>query len=110
MAVPQTENSAAGFVVRIHARDDSWLSVSADGQAASDETLAAGSEKTVEGQRAITIKAGNVGGLDFWFNGTKIAVPGDYDEVKTLNFGTNGLETTAAAKVQPVAMSVDRQR
>jgi hypothetical protein len=46
------------------------------------------------------IKAGNIGGLDFWFNGTKLPAQGGLDEVKTVTFGQSGL-VTSAARFQP---------
>jgi hypothetical protein len=78
-------------VVKIKANDDSWLSITADGKPVMEDTLAAEEEKSVAAQKEIVIKAGNVGGVDFWFNGNKLASQGEYGNVKTLSFDRNGL-------------------
>jgi cytoskeleton protein RodZ len=80
------------FAVLIKANDDSWLSVSADGKTVYSDTLVAPAEKSVYGQKQIVVRAGNVGALDFFFNGKKLPRQGDEGEAKTLTFGANGLE------------------
>jgi cytoskeletal protein RodZ len=80
------------FVVRISAREDCWVSVTADGKEIMQDTLAAASEKSVEARREIVIRAGNVAGLDLFFNGKKLAAQGDFGEVKTLTFDSGGLQ------------------
>jgi len=40
------------------------------------------------------IRAGDVGALEFSFNGKKLPIQGDYDEVKTLVFDANGLRSS----------------
>jgi cytoskeleton protein RodZ len=104
-----TRDSASGaaipreFTVTIQARDESWISVTADGKTAPSETLLAGSERTVSGRKQITVKAGNAGDLDFRFNGTKLDVGAKSGEVKTVNFGPSGLLplTTASPATTP---------
>jgi hypothetical protein len=77
--------------VKIKATDDSWLSVTADGKEIMQDTLAAEEEKSIDGQKEIVIKAGNIGGLDFWFNGNKLPSQGEYGNVRTLTFDASGL-------------------
>jgi cytoskeleton protein RodZ len=104
-----TRDSASGaaipreFTVTIQARDESWISVTADGKTAPSETLVAGSERTVSGRKQITVKAGNAGDLDFRFNGKKLDVGAKGGEVKTVNFGPSGLLplTTASPATTP---------
>jgi cytoskeleton protein RodZ len=79
------------IVVKIKANDDSWLAITADGKPVMQDTLAAEEEKSVAAQQEIVVKAGNVGGVDFWFNGHKLAPQGGYGDVKTLSFDRNGL-------------------
>ena len=88
-AVPAA--SPGEFTVVIQAREESWISISADGRTVSSELLAAGSERAVRGRKEIIVKAGNVGGVDFRFNGEKLAVGGDFGEVKTVTFGPRGI-------------------
>ena len=83
------------FTVRIKAREDSWLSVSIDGEVSTHGMLSAPAEKSVRAAREITVKAGNIGALDFEFNGQKLPAQGGYGEVKTLTFDANGLRPPA---------------
>ncbi len=84
------------FVVLIKARETSWLAITVDGMQIMNETLVAPGEKSVEGQKEVVIRAGDVGALDFFFNGKKISVQGDYGQAETLVFDANGLQSTAA--------------
>jgi cytoskeleton protein RodZ len=83
--------SPGTFIVKIRASDDSWLSVTADGKEIMQDTLAAEEEKSIEAQKEIVIKAGNVGGVDLWFNGNKLPSQGEYGNVRILTFDANGL-------------------
>ena len=80
------------FVVRVRAREDSWVSITADGNRIMMDTLVAPAERSVEARSSVVVRAGNVGALDFWFNGAKLPPQGDYDEPKTLSFADNGLQ------------------
>jgi cytoskeletal protein RodZ len=92
-AVFQSPSPAPGsFVVRIKAREDCWIVLSADGKVILQDTLAADMEKSVEARREVAIRAGNVGALDVFFNGKKLPAQGDLGEVKTLTFDANGLQ------------------
>jgi hypothetical protein len=79
------------FVVVVHAREDSWISLVADGQTVFQDILTASSEKTVHAQKTLVMRAGNVGDLDISFNGNKLPVQGESGEAKTLTFGAGGL-------------------
>jgi cytoskeleton protein RodZ len=93
------------FTVKIKADDDSWLSITADGKEIMQDTLEMDEEKSVEAHSEIVIKAGNIGGLEFSFNGTKLPPQGDYGNVRTLTFDANGLQpadhTKTASSEQP---------
>jgi cytoskeleton protein RodZ len=96
-AAPVNQGPAPGaFVVSITARENSWLTITADGKQIMNEILVAPGEKSVEGQKEVVIRAGDVGALEFSFNGKKLPIQGDYDEVKTLVFDPNGLRSTPA--------------
>ncbi len=85
------------FTVVIQAREESWISITADGRAISSELLSAGSERTVRGHKEIMVKAGNAGGVDFRFNGQKLDIGGAFGEVKTVTFGPRGILPNAPA-------------
>jgi len=83
------------FTVVIHAREDSWVSITADGKTFSSELLAAGNERSVQGRKEIIVRAGNSGGIDFRFNGKKLDTGGTSGEVKTVTFGPGGMLSSA---------------
>jgi cytoskeleton protein RodZ len=91
-AMPAKTQSAAGsFVVLLKARDDSWISGSVDGTELPGQLLAASSEKLVSAKDSVTLKAGNIGALDIYFNGQKVPSQGEEGEVKTVAFDARGL-------------------
>ena len=93
-----------GFVVLIKAREDSWLSVAIDGEVRTQGTLTAPAEKAVRATREITIRAGNIGALDFAFNGKPLPAQGGYGEVKTLTFDAKGLRPPAPKPPEPAQL------
>lgn len=88
-AVPAT--NAGAFQVLIQAREDSWVSITADGKQIFEDTLTAPAEKSIEARNQIVIKTGNAGALDIAFNGKKLPLQGGYNRVKTLTFDPSGL-------------------
>ena len=85
------------FTVVIHAREESWIAVTADGKTVPSELLAQGSERVISGRKEIIVKAGNAGGIEFRFNGKKVDARGESGEVKTITFGPDGMVPKAPA-------------
>ncbi|HMD18041.1 MAG TPA: helix-turn-helix domain-containing protein [Terriglobales bacterium] len=79
------------FTVVIQAREDSWISITADGRTVSSELMAAGTERAVQGRKEVIVKSGNAGGTDFLFNGKKLDIGGEFGEVKLITFGPRGI-------------------
>jgi len=94
--------SNAPLLLVIKAREDSWLSISVDGEIVTRALLTAPAQKSVRAQNQIVIKAGNVGALDFEFNGKKLPTQGDYGEVKSLTFSATGLQPPSPKPEPPV--------
>src|SRR5262249_40999247 len=90
-----------GLTLIIKARQDSWLSVSIDGEVNTASNLTASTQRTVHASEQIVVRAGNVGALDFVFNGKKLPSQGDLSEVKTLTFNARGLQATAPKPAPP---------
>ncbi len=88
--------AAAPLLLRIKARQDCWISITVDGEVTRQETLMAPAEKSVRAAEEIVIRAGNMGALDFEFNGQKLPAQGDFGEAKTLTFDANGLQAPTA--------------
>jgi cytoskeleton protein RodZ len=97
-AADQAQSPAVNgsFVVQIQVREDSWLAITGDGKPVLHDLVPAGSEKEVNAHREIVVKAGNVAGLGFFFNGKPVSVEGRRDQVKTIRFDANGLESPGA--------------
>ncbi|HLW87943.1 MAG TPA: RodZ domain-containing protein [Terriglobales bacterium] len=79
------------LTLRITLRSDSWLSVTSDGREVMQGSFTAPTEKSIRATREIVVKAGNVGALDFEFNGKTLPSQGPDGEVKTLTFDATGL-------------------
>ena len=91
-AAPANSSPEMGaFIVLIKARDDAWVSIASDGKPVSQETLTAGSEKSISAHDKVVIRTGNAGAISVSFNGKPLAPPGAYNEVKTLTFDSTGL-------------------
>jgi cytoskeleton protein RodZ len=76
----------------IRADENSWISVTADGQLVSQETLIAPAHTSVHANREIVAKVGNAGGVTFLWNGQEIPAQGNESEVKTFVFDASGMK------------------
>jgi cytoskeleton protein RodZ len=95
----------AGLRVLIKAHNDySWLSISVDGEIVTRSILIAPSQKLVRAEKEIIIKAGNVGALDFEFNGQKLPAQGGYGEVRTLTFDATGFHLPTPKPQEPAQL------
>ena len=82
--------SPGEFTLVVEAREDSWISVTADGKPVFSELLLAGSEHAIQGRKEIIVKAGNSGGIDFRLNGNKLGTGGVAGEVQYFYFWASG--------------------
>ncbi len=90
------EKSTAPLTLVIRATETSWISVLADGQPVSQETLIAPARTAVRANREIVAKIGNAAGVTFLFNGQEISADGAEAEVKTFVFDANGMRVAAS--------------
>jgi hypothetical protein len=81
--------------VLIKAGEESWMSIKVDDQAATEYTLEESEQESIEAHNQVEVKVGNLAGVDFWFNGNKLALQGEEGQVKTLTFDANGLRPPA---------------
>lgn len=79
------------FFVVIKAKEDSWISVTADGRQVSHGILKADKQKFVRAGKQILITTGNAGGLDVSYNGKPVGVIGNESEARTLLFTPTGV-------------------
>jgi cytoskeleton protein RodZ len=81
--------------------DECWVSITVDGNLAYEAILVAPTQKLIVAKNEVVVKAGNVGALDFFFNGKKLTAQGDYGKVKTLRFHSDGLQAPAPQPSAP---------
>lgn len=84
----------ARFRLVIHADENSWISVTADGQPVSHETLIAPADTSIRANREIVARIGNAAGISFVWNGQEIQPQGAEAEVKTFVFDESGMHET----------------
>jgi cytoskeleton protein RodZ len=75
----------------IRADETSWISVTADGQLAAQETLIAPAHASIRASREIIARVGNAAGVTFVWNGKEIPVQGTKAEAKTFIFDAQGM-------------------
>jgi cytoskeleton protein RodZ len=91
------KNDAPLLTLVIRASENSWISVSADGQTASQESLIAPAHTSVRASHDVVVKVGNAAGISFLFNGKEIPPQGGESEAQTFVFDSSGLKTAQSA-------------
>ncbi len=99
---PKTpEKSAPTLTLVIRATETSWISVLADGQTASQETLIAPAHASIRANREIVARIGNAAGVTFLWNGQEIPAGGAEAEVKTFIFDSTGMRIVPSTQPAP---------
>lgn len=92
-----SDPSTAPLTLVIRANESSWISVVADGQPVSQETLIAPAHTSFRAKREIVAKIGNAAGVTFLWNGQEIPATGAEAEVKTFVFDAQGMRVQSPA-------------
>jgi cytoskeletal protein RodZ len=90
-AAKPSEKPAASLTLVIRATETSWISVLADGQTVSQETLIAPAHTSIRATHEIVARIGNAAGVTFLWNGQEIPAAGAEAEVKTFVFDSTGM-------------------
>ena len=94
-AIPaQSSNASAAhnaFSVEIVAKEDSWVSIVADGKSVMERVLTAEKRKNIKAGKTLVLRTGNAGGIEVSFNGRPLGVLGNENEPRTLTFNASGL-------------------
>jgi len=93
-----SEKPAASLSLIIRATENSWVSVSSDGQLVSQETLIAPAHTSVHASREIVARIGNAAGVTFLWNGKEIPVRGAEGEAKIFTFDSQGMHEASASQ------------
>lgn len=79
------------MAVVVRARQNSWVSVRADGKLVMRDILQAGSETSVHANKQVILTAGNAGGVEISLNGKVLEPIGPVDEVRTVVIDPDGM-------------------
>jgi cytoskeleton protein RodZ len=90
------DKESGSLTLVIRASENSWISVLADGQLVTQETLIAPANTSIHAARQITVRIGNAAGISFLFNGQEVPAQGDESEVKTVVFDASGFKSIAS--------------
>jgi cytoskeleton protein RodZ len=93
--VPASANKAPGtehtFSVVVTAKEDAWVSLSADGKTVVSRNFRAGEQQSVRAGSRVVLVTGNAGGVDVSFNGKTLGAVGNESQVRKLTFTSAGL-------------------
>ena len=90
------DKASGSLTLVIRASENSWISVLADGQLVTQETLIAPANTSVHASREITVRIGNAAGISFLFNGREVPAEGNESEVRTFVFDASGFKSAPA--------------
>ena len=79
------------FFVQVNAKEDSWVSIVADGKSVMQRVLAADKHKKIKAGKSLILRTGNAGGIEVSFNGRPLGALGNENEPRTLTFNASGL-------------------
>lgn len=80
-----------GFVVRVKAREECWISIVADGKQVVAAVLPKASEKSVHAQQRVVLKLGKATGFEVFYNDKLVPALIPDGKVKTMEFTPPGL-------------------
>ena len=81
----------ATFLVQVKAKEDSWVSIVADGKSVMQRVLTADKHKSIKAGKTLILRTGNAGGIEVSFNGRPLGALGNENEPRTLTFNASGL-------------------
>jgi|SRR5579872_1301304 len=90
------EKPAQSLTLVIRATETSWISVQADGQLVSQETLIAPAATSFHATRELVVRVGNAAGVSFLWNGEELPAQGAESEAKTFVFNAQGMRAPAS--------------
>jgi cytoskeleton protein RodZ len=87
----RTPSAERTFSVTVAAKEDAWISITADGRLVVSRILSAGEQQSARAGSRIVLITGNAGGVDVSFNGKTLGAIGNESQVRTLTFTSAGL-------------------
>ncbi len=93
-----SEKVSGSLALVIRATENSWISVLADGQLVTQETLIAPANTSVHASDQIVVRIGNAAGVTFLWNGQEIPAQGAEAEAKSFIFDAQGMRAQLPAQ------------
>jgi len=90
-ADPPPSVKEKAFFVQVKAKEDSWVSIVADGKSVMQRVLPADKQKKIKAGKTLVLRTGNAGGIEVSFNGHPLGALGNENEPRTLTFNASGL-------------------
>lgn len=87
----QASGKENAFFVQVVAKEDSWVSIIADGKSVMQHVLPADMHKKIKAGKSLILRTGNAGGIEVSFNGHPLGALGNENEPRTLTFNASGL-------------------
>ena len=100
-ATKPADKPAATLKLIVRASENSWISVTSDGQLLTQETLIAPAATSFHASRELVVRVGNAAGVSFLWNGEEIPSQGAEAEAKTFIFDAQGMHAAAAPQSTP---------
>ncbi len=97
------EETAAKLTLVVRASENSWISVTSDGQLVTQETLIAPAATSFHANRELIVRVGNAAGVSFLWNSEELQAQGAEAEAKTFVFDAQGMRTSTPS--QPSAQN-----
>jgi cytoskeleton protein RodZ len=91
VAVKSPTPDPHSFVVLVRAKEDSWVSLQADGKITWEGFLRANKQRFVRAGKRVVLTTNNAGGLVVRHNGKIVRALGSESEIRTVTFTTAGL-------------------
>jgi cytoskeleton protein RodZ len=88
------EKPAATLKLIVRATENSWISVTSDGQLVTQETLIAPAATSFHATRELVVRVGNAAGINFLWNDEELPPQGAEAEAKTFIFDAQGMRTS----------------
>jgi cytoskeletal protein RodZ len=92
------DKSATSLTLVVRASENSWISVTSDGQLLTQETLIAPAATSFHANRELVVRVGNAAGISFLYKGEELPPQGGEAEAKTFIFDAQGMRAQAPAQ------------
>lgn len=92
LAPPSTPNADQKINLQVHAMQESWVQITADGKVLISEVLTPSTQKSFRATKEMVVKLGNAGGVELSYNGKPLPQFPPEMKSRTLTFTPGGLQ------------------